>query len=484
MNYQVKINGIDVSSQVIAQTLKQKSNLNQNTDTASIVIKKYGSIAYTPAANDEIEVYNDSGIKVFAGVLNGNKKTLEDHTVLVYDLEFSGYVFLLEGRVINEKYESTTGDAIIADLQSKYATTFTINNVNAAFPVESIIFSRMTLKEAIDKLAKLSNYSWYVDDDRDIHFFPKYTESAPFNLSDDSANFVFESLEISDDYTQIRNRVFIRGGEIEGNARTESKIADGTQLTFPLTNKFSKLPAVTVAAAAKTVGVDFLDAEDDFDCFWNYDQKYIRFKDATKPSNGQAVAVTGIPLYRLTLQVQDDVSIEAMGGEPDGVLEYVVSDDTIKSADDALTRAQTELESYATKIIEGSFETNNPGLRAGQIIHITSTKLEVDEDFIIQSVSFSALSPDFGSYKASVATLRTIGIIDVLIDQIRRGQKPIDDRADETLQRWFFPKENVEIEEVVVRNVLTPRFVYGPYVPSSLSEDNKVKARYGNGKYN
>ncbi len=40
----------------------------------------------------------------------------------------------------------------------------------------------------------------------------------------------------------MRNRVFIRGGEIEGNSRTENFDGNGTKLTFALGHKFSGKP--------------------------------------------------------------------------------------------------------------------------------------------------------------------------------------------------------------------------------------------------
>lgn len=500
-HYLVLINNEDVSSAVIMGSVKKKENINQHTDSLQLSMRKYGDMEYTPAEGDEIDVYDPLGAKVFSGILQRTTKSLDGHAMLQYDLEFVGYVAQLETRIVTEKYESTTGNDIISDLRDTYAPDFSIDDVDADFPVEGLAFNRVTMKEAIDKLAKFSNYTWYVDYEKGIHFFPRYTEEAPLEITDESENYIFDSLTVVDDYSQLRNRVFVRGAEIRGLERTEHKIADGTQLIIPLANKFAERPAVTVAGSPVTVGVDFLDADDTADCFWNYQEKYLRFKDDTKPAEGEDVATTGIPLYRLIVQVEDSGSIARLGGDPVGVHEYVIKDDDVKSEDDARARAQSELEAYASKVVEGEFDTYENGLRAGQIIHISSDIREAAGDFVIQSVQMSMVTKARALYHVELATLRTISVIDILIAAVRSGNKIIDDSSTDVLERFQFPQENIiigesvarsvdailpetlQISEVVGRNSGEPEYVYGPYSPSSYS-DPKVGAKYGKAKYN
>ena len=156
------------------------------------------------------------------------------------------------------------------------------------------------------------NYSWYIDYNKDVHFFAKNTELAPFNLATDTGMFIWDSLKLTEDLTQIRNKVTVIGGEYEANNRTETYVADGEQKQFPLAYKFSKAPAVTVNAVAKTVGVDGLDTvtnEDAYDCFWSFNEKYIRFKDSNYPDAADVVAITGSPLLPVVVNVPDQTSI-------------------------------------------------------------------------------------------------------------------------------------------------------------------------------
>ena len=173
---------------------------------------------------------------------------------------------------------------------------------------------------------------------------------APFNLSDGDGNHIKDRLQLSDDFSQIRNRVFIKGGEIEGESRTEYFDGNGTRKQFKLANKFAHIPTVRVGGTLKTVGNDYLDNEDDFDCFWDYNQQYIRFKDTTIPGSGtNNLTVSGIPLYNLVVQVEEPISIASYG-----VFEFAKTDKTIKSRTTAVMMAQSELTAYKNGLIEGT----------------------------------------------------------------------------------------------------------------------------------
>lgn len=320
-----------------------------------------------------------------------------------------------------------------------YNIGFTTNNVDAPVEVKSITFNRISVAASLQKLATLSNYSWYLDYDNDIHFFEKNTEPAPFSITDTSGNYIYDSLEVTDDISQLRNRVYVQGGEAEGDERTEEY--DGGKKFYKLSNKFARLPSVSVDGVAKSVGVDFLDEEDDFDCFWNYNETYIRFKTDTA-SGTKNVDITGVPLYSVSAQVQDPDSIDQYG-----LYEFSKVDKTIKSKEEAKHFAVSELEAYAQKISEGGFETYTAGLRSGQLITINSASRDINEDFLIQKVTFRMVNKDVGIYSVELATLKTITIIDFLLDQLRLGTRIIEEQDNEILEKFIDALETITIGE-------------------------------------
>lgn len=440
MNLQLLINGIDRTSRVILGSLQKTDVINEKADTLHFSVRKYGSGTFTPAINDAVELL-DGGSTIFSGMILTVNISTEGHAVIRYDVDCVDGSREMDRVLVNEQYEDTTGDAILSDLVTNYAPGFTAANVDAPFAVKSVTFNRISVSDAIQKLAQMSGYSWYVDYDNDLHFFEKSTEPSPFDLTDTSENYIYDSLEVTEDLSQLRNRVFIKGGEAEGDARTESFDGDADKKFFKLSNKFSQLPAVTVGGVAQDVGVDFLDNEDDFDVFWNFNETYVRFK--TAPAAGtNNISVTGTPLYPILVQVEDAASINQYG-----VYEFSKTDKTIKSKQEAFDFALAELEAYANKVSEGSFETYDSGLRSGQIINITSASRGVGEDFLIQRVSFRMESLTHGIYRVELATLRTVSIIDFLISQLKQGSRIIEEEANETLDKYAQIPEEIAISD-------------------------------------
>ena len=326
---------------------------------------------------------------------------------------------------------------------------FAIDGVSCDLEVKTISFNRISVSDCLEKLSKYTNFQWYVDYDKQINFFEKNTKVAPYNLSDELDNHVFNSLNLVDDISQLRNRIYIRGGEAEGTDRTEYQSGDGVRTHFVLANKFARKPVVIVGGVAKTVGLDYITDESQADCFWNFQEKYVRFK--TAPTHGGGVnniEFTGTPLYPIQVQLQDAVSISKYG-----VYEFSKKDLTIKSKEEAFAFAKAELSAYANNILEGGFETYKSGLRSGQIINIKSTLRNFDENLLIQKVSMVIIkggATPILYYVITLATLRTLNIINLLIDLLKIEDRLIDDNEDETLEKAIFMDENISINENVV----------------------------------
>ena len=142
---------------------------------------------------------------------------------------------------------------------------------------------------------------------------------------------------------------------MEGSSRTENFVGDGTKKTFALGHKFKEKPTVTVNSVAQTVGIDFLDEDTDYDCLWNFNEKYLRFVVA--PGNGLAGTAAGIPLIPIIIQVESDESIIDQG-----VYEFSKIDKTIETKEEAKQYAVSQIEAYALTIQEGSFKTYDSGL--------------------------------------------------------------------------------------------------------------------------
>lgn len=492
----VKIDNVDRTSIINFGSLTKRDVINQTADTGSFVINYDSVQTFRPEANSVIEIY-DGVNKTFAGRICKVSKQVLGPGDVKYNCSFKDYSYDFGRILINEGYDNETVGDIIDDIAATVATeagiTFTTANVDCDILITKVRFARVPADECLDRLAKLTGFSFYIDYDKDIHFFERNSELAPFNLVDNDGNYVTDSLQVSDDFTQIRNRIFIKGAEIEGESRAETYVgsADNSRKFFKLSNKFARVPTVTVGGVSKTVGVDYLDNEADFDCFWDYNQQYIRFKTATTPG-AVNVVITGIPLYTPEFQIEEPQSISDYG-----VFEFAETNKSILSRAQAADYADAQLTAYKNGIIEGSFETYTTGLRSGQIINITSTLLNVNEDFLVQEVAFKMVTPETYIYQVRLATLRTIGIVEFLIGLIRSEQRILESDSEVIIEKYVRPKENIDVSETISINTddypqqenvtahenfypqalnFDVRFVAGPYQhnPANSSDNLRV----------
>jgi hypothetical protein len=296
--------------------------------------------------------------------------------------------------------------------------------------VSRVSFNRLTLSECLDKLARLTNYSWYFDYHKDLHFFARNSEPAPFNLSDTSNNYIQTSLRTKEDLSQLRNVVQVEGGEVQIAPRTTVHAGDGERTEFPTHFKFDVLPTVTVDGSPVTVGVEYIDSTG-FDCYWSRQEKYIRFDDASIPPKPTSPAetnieITGIPLAPLVAVVPDEGSVAEYGE-----FEYSVVEPSLNSQDQIIERGIAELEAKANELNEASFDTYTPGLRSGQIIAISSTLRGIDAEYVIQRVNFRPYpngSTVRGIWSVTLASAASLTLVEALQRLLRGERLEEDDR--------------------------------------------------------
>jgi hypothetical protein len=458
MSFTVTIDTVDRTSLVVFNSIRKTDNLNQAVDQLEFDIKKYGAtLTYAPSLGDEVVVARD-GDTIFGGVIIRITENIEASKILTYSVECSDYSQYLKRQLVTERYENMTVAAIITSLRTNYTTDgFTSVNAGSTLVIDSISFNRITVADALEKLAKAISYVWYVDYDKDIHFFPKNTELAPFNLTDSSNNYIYNSLQIVEDLSQIRNSVLVQGGETVAPAtRTEYWSGDATRTHFPLSNKFASLPTVTVGGSPQTVGVEYLDDDASFDCLWNFNEKYLRFTAGNVPGAGtNNIVIEGYYLYPIVVSVPSPSSQVTFG-----VYEFAITDKSIRSQAEAIARAQAELTSYQNQLYEGQFRTYEDGLRSGQVITITSSQRSKTLSVLIQSVSAKMRDPLGTSmeYTARFATLRSLGIIEYLQDQLRSKEVIVDD--EETLLNFYPLTDTVGCSD----SLAAPTDTTAPYV--------------------
>ena len=147
------------------------------------------------------------------------------------------YVTAFRFRFYNNK--SITFDAWLYEVNFIPSDIFTTINVSDGPTISEIAFDYVQVSDAITKIAEICGYEWYVDYDRDIHFFAKNTYPAPFQLDDNQAD--YKDLIIDTDVSQIRNRIFVKSSNIKDFVG-EAFVADGVSTKWNCMFKAENLP--------------------------------------------------------------------------------------------------------------------------------------------------------------------------------------------------------------------------------------------------
>jgi hypothetical protein len=308
-----------------------------------------------------------------------------------------------------------------------------------------VSFNYKNLAECIKEICKLTGYDWYVDYDKDVHFFSYETNVAPYRLTESlltTGNYT--NLSISTDKSQLKNKITVRGGVYLSELFTDEQTSTGIEVSFSV--RYTPRSPISVYVdsgagyVAKTLGIDSIDTSGK-DFVVNVNEKVVKNLDHAKLTDGHKIKIT----YKYEIQVltedTDDISIELMKEIEGGTGEYetIINDTKIQTLEAAHDRAAAELDEYANPMIKGSFTTDQHGYRSGQLLEIALPTWGYNESYLIQSVTSKLLETNKFSYTVQFATSLK-GLTQFLAELFDRGNTIIV-RSNETLHDLARVKE-------------------------------------------
>ena len=491
----LRVNGVDRTDQVEWTSLEKTEVLTKEPDTLRFSLRNYGSKTFRPELDDEVTLH-DGATKVFGGIVIDTSDEIEGKLKFL-SVNCKDFTHTLDRKLVARTYEGMTAEDIIDDIVSNFVEAgFTTTNVNAPVVVEKIVFNYLTVSESLKKLAgMLGEWDWYVDYNKDIHFFQPALIGASFNLTDTSETYIWNSLKIDKNTNQLRNHIIIRGGDVEGSLVSNVQVADGVQRVFFVGYSLAlatlliqkALAATPTTFVTQTVGRDGVDNAASFNCLYNPDDGLVIFPEATKPAVNDRIKSEGFPIFPLIAEKQDLVSVGVHG-----TFQYLIVDKTIRSRDAASQRADAELLKYANVSNYCSFITHRCGLRTGQTINISSVIRDFNQDFRIERITTRFRTPTALQYEVSGLASEDVTMVDVLnkllitdvADQIAIGENEVVDRIysafeDITLSEAFTTaksadashnpqSETITLTETDVEQPLNYAtiFVAGAYIPT------------------
>jgi hypothetical protein len=483
---QILINNTDHTGQIDRDSLQIVQILGQR-DTAQLEYRKYGSRSYIPQVFDVVVIY-DGSTKIFGGRIAQIAETvLNDADGLIYTLQCVDFTIDLDSLLVSQTYTDMSVQDIIADFISNNAPDFTYVNVVASFVVPKIVFNQVPISQCLKQLADMLRYDWYVDPDKDIHFFSKYTNAAPYNLTDTSGNYLVDSFERDLDGTQIANQVIVRGGLYDGATYSDSITVSGDDSkTFILPYQFSNL-TISLNSTSQTVGIDNVDTFSTKQVLYNYDQSIIKFENNL--NNGDVIAYSGNPKVPVLAIASDANSITQYG-----IREKLIEDSSIVDINVGRQRAIAELLAYKDQQTGAKFDTYSPGLRTGMVINLASTRRASNVDFLVNSVTFTSRTPTTYAYSVELITTKTYDLIQILQSLLQPvNSQPDNNTVADTIRTDI---GTITITETITRNSpggtdiatitiaetiakdplgagVEPDWVLAPYVPSGTTDTKR-----------
>ena len=475
----IEVNNQDRTAFVEWEGLEVANILTRQVDTASFSFKyKYGD-DFTVAVNDNIKIY-DSGYLIFQGIVTNCRKTHVSGRMLRVDVSAADYTRELDNRVVAQTYTSRTAQEIIQDIILRYAPQFDTRFVYAPVTINKVQFTYQPVSKCLEELADMIGYDFWVDEHKYLHFNQASTLQAPFELNDENGSYVRGSLSFEDDIAQLRNSVYLRGGNEIGTSTSFQENGDANKKTFPLGYHFSDIPTVTVGGVAKTVGRNNVDNSASYDCMWDPTGDFVIF--ASAPGAGSSVVVTGTPLYPILLTLPERTSVAQYGER-----QIVIIDKTITTRAAGRQRALAELIRYADALISAKFVTRIRGLKAGEVMTVDSDLFNKSGQYVITEVRTRPWTPTQMEYEVTLVSTKLVEIVDLLGKMLRDKLKDQEYASNESFDPVEVVFEDIAIsdevtatvggsvvtvEEITVDDDVTVQaldfgieFVWGPHVP-------------------
>jgi hypothetical protein len=293
----------------------------------------------------------NEGKVLFNGILEDIDYTAKEQVSSV-SLRGRDYTAKLQDITIPpEVYTDEEVSYIVIDLMKKYCEDVTYNNVDyTSVILPRIAFNHDSLFQAFKKLADLSGYNFYVDENKDLHF--ELQQNNDSGLSFGHNNTIKTSWKNT--RKELYNSVWVYGDRTLTAWKQLFAVTGGSVYTLDYkpsntnveVNGVQKKGGVAEMSSTPESGTNFL---------VSYHDKQVIFTSGT--SIGNSIPSTGsiLVLYQRQVPIvkfgQDRASLEAYG-----LKEKVVMDKAIKDANEAEDLMKSILDTESNPKVMGDIE--------------------------------------------------------------------------------------------------------------------------------
>ena len=386
------------------RSFRMTSNVNaRNTCSFMLLAPK----EHIPVNGEEVKVYDLENNNIHSGLISSVKvNDMDCPELLQIVITVAGYNRYAERRVIANTFtnanQSDIVKYIVANRLAEYGVTE--GEIQDGATIERISYNYMRCSAILDELASMNGRIWYIDNDKKLHFIARNTYLAPFNIDDDTKKYI--EMDREQDDGSYRNTQIIRAGKGTTDLQSEDFIGDGTRKTFNVSFPIQSIESITVNGVEKSFGISKQE-EEEKDFYYNVDKTEVtQNKDAVPLTSFYTLKVNYYGYYPIVVSVSDDEEIEARAiiEGASGIYESVEDEPTIDSLISALSRADGLMNENGKIQTVVSYKTYNPGLASGMLQRISIQDLDIDDDFLITSVTTSEHTP-YGMLKHDITAV-------------------------------------------------------------------------------
>lgn len=380
---------------IIRKTVRIREARNQTPNTATFTTRarEDGTI---PQLGQEVELVDPQGASppdiAFRGYLLKVERdafTLDDANP-TYQCSCVDFTWELDWHCVDRTsyalFVPVNASDIVIGIIEQYAPTISTNNVEASSAIPDIIEFKAEHGELVssilNRIAQMIGATWYVDYDRDLHFF--ITPETSGSLPDlDVSNREFSDFVYTQDFSQVRTRVKVFGAT---TALTELIEADAAAMAVADTAPFSDTGGRCVVRNSEVI--------------------YTGKSTASGPGSLTGISPS-MPIGSVltesyagdvvqVLAIEEDATaataLITTLGVGDGFIEHAIVDTTL---DDAKSHqaALADLQQNTSPEPLITYTTRNPNATAGKTLSVNLTDTATGEiitgDFQLQTVDIS-----------------------------------------------------------------------------------------------
>lgn len=377
---------------------------------------------------------------------------------LEYGCSCSDYTKQLDRNLVNKVYTAGqyAGD-IVRDIITNYVSSdFTTYHVEQGYMVPEMTFDFSEPSTCIQELAECIGYQWYVDFNKDIHFYWNEHNLSPLAVGGtwgpglnilyvDSEIKHAYNLELTEDVSQLKNKILVKNANFKGTYTNEDFVEAQNKFyktfysIFPAwdqsTTQADRAKQITVEiyyVSGGTLTLDYSrpittilldeiegkagDGQGDRNTIYVNFNSGFRLPDNYPLQSSQVLRVYYYKIESIPVLEIDQNSINEMkdreGGNSTGVYEYAFDASAIytEKGEELTVAVDRVLLRYKDPLITGTFQSRLRGWKAGQSFIIFSNRwgTGVDEPISevvwVKDVSKTVLNYELIEYTVSFSS--------------------------------------------------------------------------------